>query len=225
VSALSCVLFCSMMDPITISILSAIAATGAEILIKFLKPHVTKFLRDVLSRHRQLQQSAGGSVRAITAPQLLKEELNKRKQELAPPQRRVPACAVDSTNERLHITLSTSALKQHRIKLRADLADDVHIVSISGLGGRGLAYFKTTWPLQITQVSCKRKQSCSTRALLKRLVCLLDLQFGSPVCVHLTSAIAVFLYAQMLVIILKSATAVKAHVKRLCGQCQAPNYC
>jgi hypothetical protein len=37
--------------------------------------------------------------------------------------------------ENLHITMSTSALKQYRTELRADLADDVHIVSISGPGG------------------------------------------------------------------------------------------
>jgi hypothetical protein len=161
------------MDPITISILGAIAATGAEILVKFLKPYVTKFLRDVLSRHRQLQQSAGGSVRAITAPQLLKEELDKQKQELAPPQRRVPAYAVDSTNERLHITLSTSALKQHRIKLRADLADDVHIVSISGLGGRGkssllqnyLAFTNNTGQLQ-AQAKLQHSRTAEAPCLL-----------------------------------------------------------
>jgi ABC-type transport system involved in cytochrome bd biosynthesis fused ATPase/permease subunit len=124
---------CSSMDPLTISILSAIAATGADILIKFLKPHVVTFLQGVLARHQQ--QRVGKSCQSATAAQILEEKLNKRRQEAASSERNVSED--DITNERLHITMSISALKQHRFKLRSDLAEDVRVVSISGLGGRG----------------------------------------------------------------------------------------
>jgi predicted ATPase len=132
---------CSVMDPITISILSAIAGTGADILIKFLKPDVVTFLQGVKARQRQRQlqqqqqQRAGESVQTTTAAQILEEELIKRRQEAAPSGRDVSE--VDSTNERLHNTMGASALKQHRNKLRSDLAEDVRVVSVSGLGGRG----------------------------------------------------------------------------------------
>jgi tRNA(Met) C34 N-acetyltransferase TmcA len=129
-----------MLDPITIAIPGAIAGTGAEVLLKFLKPYVVTFLQGVKARHRQLQQQqqqqrAGKCLPTITAAQILEEELNKRRQEAAPSERDVSED--DSTNERLHITMSTSALKQHRNKLRSDLAEDVRVLSVSGLGGRG----------------------------------------------------------------------------------------
>jgi hypothetical protein len=135
------------MDPISITILGAIAATGADMLMKFLKPYVVTFMEGVRQKAGQMlleqqQQRAGGRVRAITTPQIttpqiLNEELNKRKESVLLSERRPGVSADDDANERLHLTMSASALKQHRIRSRADLADDVRIVSISGLGGRG----------------------------------------------------------------------------------------
>jgi ABC-type cobalamin/Fe3+-siderophores transport system ATPase subunit len=57
--------------------------------------------------------------------------------------------------------MSTSALKQYRTELRADLADDVHIVSISGPGGRG----KSSLLQNYLSYTNNDKGQCYTQAL------------------------------------------------------------
>eukprot|EP00953_Heterococcus_sp_UTEX-ZZ885_P041214 21039-Heterococcus_DN1.PRE.1 len=180
------------MDPITIAIVSAVAATGAEMLMKFLKPHAVKMIERLKESREQRKLQTSGARKhsssstqreseqpAVTAHNQFERELERYKTESA---RRL--CAIEGAlpsgqRDQLHITFGTSALEHYRAELRAGLADDVRIVSMSGLGGRGKS------------------------SLLQNYLTYTNNQ--------LTTSIAIFLYAQMLIIILKSATAVKAH--------------
>jgi hypothetical protein len=68
-------LYWAAMDPITISIISAVAGTGAEMLMNFLKPHAVKMIERLReSRKQRRLQSSGTKKRSSNSTQRESEQ-------------------------------------------------------------------------------------------------------------------------------------------------------
>jgi predicted ribonuclease YlaK len=107
------------------------------------------------------------SVRASSQlPQrLFDNELERNKAKFERRISEAEGALANAHRDKIHVTMSNTKVKQYRTVLRADLADDVHIVSVSGLGGRGKSsllqdYLSSTYNNQGQCVTPKQSHKC-----------------------------------------------------------------